>query len=123
MPGIERAVAGSHGDQKRPPPVAELFAGGLFEELDSFSECRSKILRGACFAVDGRGTKADRKYEGGRHRQAERGHARLVGGLSADDVGGILLRRFAADAGNLHAHVVPPWLRMRFSEDVVHLSG
>jgi hypothetical protein len=91
--------------------------------LDSFSECRSKILRGACFAVDGRGTKADRKYEGGRHRQAERGHARLVGGLSADDVGGILLRRFAADAGNLHAHVVPPWLRMRFSEDVVHLSG
>jgi len=34
-----------------------------------------------------------------------------------------LLRRFAADAGNLHAHVVPPWLRMRFSEDVVHLSG
>ena len=60
--------AGSHGDQKRPPPVAELFAGGLLEELDSFSEGRSKILHGACFAVDGRRTKADRKHEGGRHR-------------------------------------------------------
>jgi len=65
---MERAAPDRTETRSGRAPIAELFAGRLLEELDSFSEGRSKIFRGTCFAVDGRCTKADRKHEGGRHR-------------------------------------------------------
>ena len=36
--------AGAHRYQKRPPPVAKLFAGGVFEKFDSFSRGRRQDL-------------------------------------------------------------------------------
>jgi hypothetical protein len=53
-----------------------------------------------------RGAELDGEHEGGRHRQAEGGHVREIGGLGADRFGGMAIGRAIADAHDRHGR--PP---------------
>jgi hypothetical protein len=105
--GIEHAGHGlcgsrSHRHQQWTATVAELLPGHAFQEGDAFPQPVGQVTLRVRVAGDDRGTELDGQNKRRRHRQSERGHAREIGGLPPDRLGGNLVRRPISYAHDLH---------------------
>ncbi len=94
--------AGPHRYQQGIAPVAEAFAGGVFKKGNSLDKTAGELLAGVGFVFDDCGTKFNRQYEGGRHRQTERGHADQIGRFRTHDFRGVPLGRAIPDMDDVH---------------------
>ena len=101
MPGIERAAperTDTRSGARRSPNCLPVAVSR--NAMPSARPSRNFCL--ACGSPSTMAAQSYRQHEGRRHRHAERGHMRQIGGLGADGFGGRLLVRSVADTDDLH---------------------
>ena len=87
IPGMLTGGTRADRDEERRGRIPEAAAGLALERGDALEHARPELLVEAATAGVVAPALVDGEHERGRHRQAERAHARDAGALAADDLG------------------------------------